>query len=191
MERKYGSQIYHWNVWLQFNRRVTTLKNEASMKNCAPYPNRLQNVCQASPRLLRSNSTRHDRNPESSGVVRQNLRTPISVHKTRCKSNPLTVLLRHRHKGLPQRDTSREVKYIPNHRMPFRSWGKRQPSILSSPVDQSQRGSDGEQCASERRDGHHRRGGVKGVVTESSYVCLEIYIGVIKYVQIVCLSRRP
>ena len=34
-------------------------------------------------------------------------------------------------------------------------------------------------------------GGVKGVATESSYVYLEIYIGVVEYVQIVCLSRRP
>ena len=28
MRRGYDSQIYHRNVWLLFNRRVTTLKNE-------------------------------------------------------------------------------------------------------------------------------------------------------------------
>jgi len=97
--------------------------------------------------------------------------------KRRHESNPLTVLLRHRHKGLPQRDISTDVEYIPNHGIPFRPWGIWQPSISSSPMDKSQRGSDSDQCASKRRDGYHGRWGARGVGAVNSYVWPGIYSG--------------
>ena len=83
--------------------------------------------------------------------------------KTRYKGDPLTVLLLHRHDGPPQWDILRDVKHIPNHRIPFRSWGVRRPSVPPPPVHKEQRGSGSEQDASKRRgEKHGRWGGSKG-----------------------------